>query len=74
MDNFTPAGMLHVCLSISWMRAQVPDSIVETNRAHSDSGAEKQSNKREITFCSQKNFPKKSFTNKENRTKISNRN
>lgn len=56
MDNLMLAGMLHVCLSICWMGARVPDSMVETNCAQSDSGTEKQRNTIEIPFSSQRNL------------------
>lgn len=70
MDNLTLAGMLHVCLSICWMRAQVPDSIVETNRAHSDSEYRKTKEQdRNILL-----LPNKSFSNKDKGTEICNRN
>lgn len=70
MDNLTLAGMLHVCLSIRWMRAQVPDSIVETNHAHSDSECRKTKKQdRNILLV-----PNTSFANKEKGTEICNRN
>lgn len=70
MDNLSPAGMLHMYLSICWMRSQVPVSIMETNRANSDSKCRKTKKQdRNILL-----LPNKSFSNKEKGTETSNRN